>query len=620
MAPRMVFIGWTALFEKLLTWALESTTGVNLDGELIESSTDLTSITDSSNNVTVEAIVYNMVPALNINFFSKISDPTISGTGQKLVCDTCGLPVDECCGDDENCSSCDGCPDAGDCCESCKKYAAALRAEESSVIALIRQNLAKWYYIMRMLALIAMLVLLIAIGIKMAITSVAEEKATCKRMLVDWVVGIIVLFGIHYLMLFIIIANENLVEVIHDTANSLNATRMQNLSLMTLSEASGEADYNNQELEIKVYEEIRTRAYDLKLSVGLPGMIMYMTLVYFAVRYTIVYLKRYLTIMVLTLMGPGIGLSYALQKVFYGKSQSYSTWLKEYTMNVIIQSIHAILYAVFISEALILALDSLAGMLIALVFINYTLKADKLFRRIFNMGEGQSLLGQTADAGDSENMKQPFNAVKSFFKADATRQVAKTLMHTPHAAVVKGIGKAGVAGIAGAATAIGAGVSASKEKIKDGLDTIADNMDRTIEHSEKRGQDSRLPIRLLKQIRDKTAYNFGKTKTDGEDLEKLRDEVLTAPENRKKAAQKKFDKAIKENTKKNTLRQPTVWQIGKTRFTRAIDVRNTFNISASQTFGQNAAALWRGVMGTSHVDPKTGKKVSDQNGIYNKLT
>ena len=82
MGFRMVFVGWTALIEKILTWTLEGTTGVNVDGENV-SSTDLTSLTDSSNNVTVQAIVYNQVPALSVDFFDLEYDKTYSGTGKK---------------------------------------------------------------------------------------------------------------------------------------------------------------------------------------------------------------------------------------------------------------------------------------------------------------------------------------------------------------------------------------------------------------------------------------------------------------------------------------------------------------------------------------------------------
>ena len=95
MGFRMVFVGWTALLEKALTWALESTTGVSADGSLVESSTDLTGLTDSSNNITVEAIVYNKVAGLNIDFFELDFDRGTTGTGNRLVCHDCDNYVAE---------------------------------------------------------------------------------------------------------------------------------------------------------------------------------------------------------------------------------------------------------------------------------------------------------------------------------------------------------------------------------------------------------------------------------------------------------------------------------------------------------------------------------------------
>ena len=50
----------------------------------------------------------------------------------------------------------------------------------------------------------AMLLVLIVVGIKMATSTLASDKAVYKRMLVDWVVGVIILFAIHYFMIFVI--------------------------------------------------------------------------------------------------------------------------------------------------------------------------------------------------------------------------------------------------------------------------------------------------------------------------------------------------------------------------------------------------------------------------------
>ena len=69
MGFRMVFVGWTALLERALTWAVETSFGISADGSIVEDSTDLTALTDSNNNVTVEAIVYNKIAAFDADIF-----------------------------------------------------------------------------------------------------------------------------------------------------------------------------------------------------------------------------------------------------------------------------------------------------------------------------------------------------------------------------------------------------------------------------------------------------------------------------------------------------------------------------------------------------------------------
>ena len=654
---RMVFVGWTALIERLLTRALETTIErTETREELVDNATDLSKLTSSTDNVTVEAIVYNRVPALDINIFKNGFDPAISGTGQELVCEVCKKSVKDCCDDTTyKCKDECKCTEKDNCCEPCRQYAAALKAQEggadagTSIVDLLRNEIAKWYYLIRLFSFAAMLVILIAIGIKMAFTSIAADKAFYKRMLVDWLVGFVIIVSIHYVMLFIIMVNETLVSTISNVAEQLNADRMRNLSLMTLSEEAGVSEYTDQELEIKVYEEIRTRAYDAKLTVGLPGLILYITLVFFAIRYTVVYLKRYLTIMILTLMGPALGVAYAFQKVFHGKSPSLSKWLKEYIMNVLIQTVHAILYAIFIAQALVLALDSLGGMVIGLVMMNYALKADKMFRKIFNMGGNGSLLDQTADAGNPENMKQPFNAVKAYIKADATKELGKTLLNTPYAKAVKSLAvTAPAAAITGAA--VGAkkvadvtGLSRGLEKAKDAID---ERLDYEIDKTDIEGYTDmpirKLKVKVMKKLRGKT-----NDPELNDAIHLAAQEVLNAktPEEQEKALEK-YNKAKQERDR--TISRPTTLRIAGVRLTRAIDVRNSFLIghngnSGLKTFRinrqngegrtvsagrgvkttlkntyENVRAIKVGLFGSRSVDPGSGELISDKNGmLYN---
>lgn len=644
MGFRMVFVGWTALIEKLLTWALETTVGVNVEGEEVEgmSSTNLSSITDSSNNVTVQAIVYNQVPAFDINFFNNEYDKTVSGTGTKYKCDKCGEYAEKCC-TESGCS----CECKGNC-DGCKKYLAALAIDQEAnppIVVQIKNGVATWYYILRLLSLAAMLVVLIGIGIKMAISTIASEKAVYKRMLVDWVIGMIILFAIHYLMLFIININEYLVESIKNAANQVNTVEMKQLAPVKEKEggaAGKETEKTNEDLEIDIYEATRTRAYDAKLSNGLTGMVMYMTLVYFAIRYSIVYIQRYLTLIVLTLMGPPVGVAYALQKVFSGKSSTLKTWMTEYVMNVIIQTVHAIIYGVFISTALVLSLESVAGTIVALILMNYGLKAEKTFRKIFKMGEGDSLLGHTADAGDAEKVKQNMDAMTGLIVG--AKPAAKALMNTPYAKALKGVGKIGAVGVGGLALGGAKIGKAAKDKFgktdNEKFERAVDKeMDKNGEGSafkrDAYGRDTESEAQYdARRNAAKAAVllknpKFAKKQNaDGADVkqliekgeDKLKAEVVEATNNlannpNDPNAKEKFNTAM-GNYEKYMNNEVTTGDIAKAHGERLIDIKNTFDVGKGYNPLENIGNIATGIFGTKHKDMKTGKYVSDNNGYY----
>ncbi len=64
--------------------------------------------------------------------------------------------------------------------------------------------------------------------------------------------------------------------------------------------------------EQSIYETIRTRAYDMRPTVGIPGMIMYIALVITWVRFLWVYAKRMFTVLILVIIAPFIGAKYAI--------------------------------------------------------------------------------------------------------------------------------------------------------------------------------------------------------------------------------------------------------------------------------------------------------------------
>lgn len=626
MGPRMVFVGWTALIERILTWTLETTTGVNMNGDGVDSSTDLSSITDSSSNITVQAIVYNQVPAFDINFFDFEYDPTVSGTGHTYKCDKCNKECKECCVGDSCSCGCNGK------CSGCEAYKAALEVganvdEIPPVVIQLKSLVAEWYSVLRVLSFAAMLIVLIGIGIKMAISTIASEKAVYKRMLIDWLAGLMILVSIHYIMWAIININDMLVDVIKDSANSINQVQLK--QLYDKNDSKGEKkEISNEEIEISVYEAIRTRAYDPKLSVGLSGMIMYMTLVYFAVRYSLVYLKRFLTLVVLTLMGPPVGVAYAFQKAISGKSSTFKAWMTEYIMNVIIQTVHALIYAVFISAALVLSLKSVAGMIVALIFMNFSLKAEKLFKSIFKMSSEGSLLENAEQAGDAEKIRSNFQAAKGLYMG--AKPVAGALMNTPLAKAVKSAGKVGAVGIGlGAKTLLGKSENNSaNQQTNNTNQQTTNNTSSTDENQNNTGTESAdventtedSPMIEPKSGTIKEGVLKGKD-TLRNDFVAALVEYDGAPAEKKKEAGKKLGSALDAYIKNmSTDQAPTTSQIVRGHIERATDMTNHFQLTPDKNGNMmtmaNFGNVLKGTFGTGHYDAKTGKWVSDGNAYY----
>lgn len=99
----------------------------------------------------------------------------------------------------------------------------------------------------------------------------------------------------------------------------------------------------------------------------------------------IIYFKRLFMVAILIAIFPLIMMSYALDKMGDGKSQTLSLWLKELLANVFLQSVHAVIYVVLIEMGLeIYAADQTNWMLLmASVFM--LIPAEALLKDIFDL-------------------------------------------------------------------------------------------------------------------------------------------------------------------------------------------------------------------------------------------
>ncbi len=263
----------------------------------------------------------------------------------------------------------------------------------------LRKNVALWYTIFRYFSIACMLVTLIILGIKLAISSIAQEKALYKKAIVNWFVCFILLFFIHYFMIFVLYLNETLINWFRDFSQHISEGQ-----------------------EYGLYETARSRAYDIHFTVGFTGMMMYMALVYLTVKYIFMYLKRTIVIIILTIISPIIILIYSLQNILSGKNNSkiLSKWMEEYATNVLLQSIHALVYAVFVGLALKLSHESVIGFLLSFIFLNFLTKADKIFRNIFKFSEGSKMSDDIEKTSLSDIKDTAFTALGTIAIAKKT--------------------------------------------------------------------------------------------------------------------------------------------------------------------------------------------------------
>lgn len=92
-------------------------------------------------------------------------------------------------------------------------------ASGGSLVSIVYDFLTGTYYSLLTLASTFFGIAVMFSAVKLAITAIAEDKAKYKKAIVDWLLGLVMLWGIHFFMSFILYLNEQLVVV----ASSISA-------------------------------------------------------------------------------------------------------------------------------------------------------------------------------------------------------------------------------------------------------------------------------------------------------------------------------------------------------------------------------------------------------------
>ena len=264
--------------------------------------------------------------------------------------------------------------------------------DSGTMIYAIQTSIAKWYYILRLISIAILLVILIYIGIRMAISTIASEQAKYKHMLIDWVTSLALVFVLHYIIIIVIKINQVLVTALADLIGS-------NPSML---------------------EQVAKEIWVDQLLGGILAAVIYAMYLGRLLSFLLLYIKRLITVGFLIMIAPLITITYAIDKLGDGKAQALNAWLKEFSYNVLIQTFHCILYLAFFDTiAKTITSDNSwnpigisfnpGRYIMAIIIMNFMIKAEEILRKIFHFEA--SSMSSIGEAGQNV-----MNATGSFAK------------------------------------------------------------------------------------------------------------------------------------------------------------------------------------------------------------
>lgn len=292
-----------------------------------------------------------------------------------------------------------------------------------STAAQLQGVVSKWYFTLRNLAIIVLLLVLLYSGIRIVLGSTAGEKAKYKERIQDWLVALCLVLIMHYIMVFAVNIVEKIIQLVKEATDDNGNFVVIELSSEHL------AKIREDEIIEQVAPKLNMKAEDMLIDkadaesgkallwpTDLMGMfkvqsqfenegseawvaysLCFVILVMFTIFFTFTYIKRVIYIAFLTMIAPLVAMTYPIDKITDGKAQAFNMWLKEYIFNLMIQPMHLLLYTILVTSAYELASNNA---IYALVAIGFMMPAEKLVRKFFGFEKAQTpgLLGGAAGA------------------------------------------------------------------------------------------------------------------------------------------------------------------------------------------------------------------------------
>lgn len=265
---------------------------------------------------------------------------------------------------------------------------------EYPIVHLMSKAITEWFNIFRAVAITGYTSILLYIGIQILLKATAEKQAEYKRLLTDWVVGVVILFLFPTVIKTAIEMNNSLVESIGKSRNILDSDG--NVSQPNTTQTYMALNPSMTEEQLKAYastfdgnpfsgndnDYMAIMARKADETERLSYAVVYMIMVWQLLMLIIIYYKRLFMVGFLLVLFPLVALTYALDKVKDGKSQAFNTWGKEILLNIFIQTFHAIIY-VFALGVTFAAADEANDWILMIIGASFLFKGEEIIKKIF---------------------------------------------------------------------------------------------------------------------------------------------------------------------------------------------------------------------------------------------
>lgn len=249
------------------------------------------------------------------------------------------------------------------------KYDVGEATVDGSVInKKIKEGIVATYEVSKTLAISISLLVLIYIGIRMALSTVASDQAKYKKMFMAWVESIIILFVTVYIMVAIAEFGDLLTGIFYNMRTDI---------IESDPDFFGDGVFENK-IRITTFLAL----FDFSGLILTFWSIIYWCLLFLELKFFWLYTKRLLMVGLLIVVSPLIIITYSIDKAGDGKAQVFSSWMKEYTVNILIQPLHALIYMVFVLTANALAYKS---PLVAIALLLSIGSVERMVKVVFDM-------------------------------------------------------------------------------------------------------------------------------------------------------------------------------------------------------------------------------------------